>query len=403
MVRRLWVVVPLIACVVAGCGDDNPFPFPEEERQDYFISFDHPLTHADCGLVESAGGDISDTFDIVPVIEASLTPTQVSALRNGSGTGITSVEAVPSFEVSLHTEYDASWGIERIETTAAHEVGITGFGGEVAVFDTGFNYHHPDLVQNYAGGYDFVNDDGDPFDDNGHGSHVAGIIAAALDGAGLVGVAPHARIHALKVLDDRGRGTWSAVFRALDYVLAHDIPVVNISLGGDIYPGSTLEQAFDNARARGILVVASAGNGGSNDTTEEVVDYPAAFESVIAVGSVDRHDERAISSATGSEVEVVAPGVGIFSTLLDDDYAIWSGTSMAAPHVAGLAVLLVSVGVDDLNGNRRHNDEIRFLITETAIPLGVAHEYGHGLMNVPSALVGSFRLACDGAGNFFFF
>jgi subtilisin/minor extracellular protease Epr len=188
----------------------------------------------------------------------------------------------------------------------------------VAILDTGIDYEHSDLNDNYIGGYDFANNDLEPMDDNGHGTHCAGIVAAEDNEGGVVGVAPEADLYAVKVLDSVGNG--------------YMMDVISMSFGSNL--GSTsLETACDNAYSSGVLVVAAAGNDGNPSGEGDNVDYPARCDSVIAVAATDSNDNRAIWSSTGPDVELAAPGVSIYSTYLGGGYATMSGTSMACPHV----------------------------------------------------------------------
>jgi len=244
-----------------------------------------------------------------------------------------------------------------------NELGATGQGVTVAVIDTGIDYTHPDLGGclglgcRVVGGHDFVNDDADPLDDHGHGTHVAGIVAAD----GLVkGVAPDARLLAYKVLAANGFGDTSDVIAALELAVdpdgdpaTDDAPdIVNLSLGADTGPDDPMSQAADLAVEAGLVVVASAGNSGSAYRT---VEAPGNARRVLAVGAIDRKDQIATFSSRGPvpgthdiKPDLSAPGVGIRSTvptgscrLCDPSgYRALNGTSMASPHVAGAAALL---------------------------------------------------------------
>jgi len=192
---------------------------------------------------------------------------------------------------------------------------------------------------NVAGGVNFVargrkaNSDAWA-DDNGHGTHVAGIIAAADNAIGVVGVAPEAELYGVKVLNSQGSGWLSDVIAGIEWCPDNRMNVVNMSLGAS--SGSTLlEQACRNAADAGILLVAAAGNEGAP------VIYPAAYSSVIAVAATDSADRVASWSNKGPQVELSAPGVDVRSTWIGSGYATHSGTSMAAPHVAAVCALLL--------------------------------------------------------------
>ncbi|HVT43522.1 MAG TPA: S8 family serine peptidase [Thermoanaerobaculia bacterium] len=198
------------------------------------------------------------------------------------------------------------YGIDAISARAVWPV-TRGATIRVGVIDSGIDREHPDLRERYRGGRDFLQNDDDPQDDNGHGTHVAGTIAAADDLQGVVGVAPLVELYGLRVLNAAGNGNASNVIRAIDWAIANQMHIVNLSLGSD---GSSLleEEAFDRAFAAGVLAIAATGNDAGP------VGFPAAYSSVLAVGAVDRSLALASFSNTGSQVDVVAPGVQILST-----------------------------------------------------------------------------------------
>ncbi|MGB3615974.1 MAG: S8 family peptidase [Elainellaceae cyanobacterium] len=259
----------------------------------------------------------------------------------------------PIYADSSTADIDAS---EALATSTGQDV-------VVAVIDTGVDYSHPDLVSNlwtnlgeipgndldddgngYVDdyyGYDFVNSDGDPTDDNGHGTHIAGIIAADDDNAfGTVGVAPDAKIMVLKVLDEDSEGTTFNAIQAVEYAILMGTDVINASWGGGDY-SQDLSDAIAAAANVGILFVAAAGNAGTNNDIEP--QYPASYDldNVISVGASAASDPLASFSNYGpTSVDLVAPGDQIYSTLPDGSYGTLSGTSMAAPHVTGTVALL---------------------------------------------------------------
>ncbi len=274
-------------------------------------------------------------------------------------------------------EETVPWGVARIEAPTVHS-SVNGDGVRIAILDTGIDYTHPDLDANYRGGYDFVGQDADPMDDNGHGTHCAGIIAAEDDGSGIVGVAPQAEIYAVKVLDSNGGGYISDVVAGIEWAIENDVQVISMSLGGnsDSY---ALRSACEAAYDAGILIVAAAGNDGRYSGYGDTVDYPARYDSVIAVAATDQSDRRASWSSTGPDVELAAPGVGIYSTY-PGGYKTISGTSMACPHVAGVAALVMETHPE------WSNNLVRDQLTETAGPLGRSTWYGNGLVNVVEAV-----------------
>ncbi|NUQ65031.1 MAG: S8 family serine peptidase [Pirellulales bacterium] len=233
----------------------------------------------------------------------------------------------------------------------------------VAVIDTGVDYTHPDLAANMwrnpaevAGnardddgnglvddvyGADFVNGDGNPIDDHGHGTHVAGTIAAVHNnGQGVAGVNPKAKIMALKFLDASGRGSVLDAVAAFDYAVAHGARVSNNSWGGGGF-SQALADAIQRARQAGHVVVAAAGNSASNNDT--AASYPAGydFDNILSVAATDRNDRLASFSNFGlASVDIAAPGQEILSTTPGHTYSTFSGTSMATPHVTGVVSLV---------------------------------------------------------------
>ena len=185
---------------------------------------------------------------------------------------------------------------------------LSGANVKVAMVDTRVDYTHSDLAGNYAGGRDFANSDDDPMDDNGHGTHCAGIVAAMDDGTGLIQVAPKARLYALKVLNAAGSGAYSGIAAALDWCVANRIRVASMSLGGTS-ESQTLHTACDKAYAAGVLLVAAAGSSGNGKGTGDNVLYPARYDSVIAVAAIDNLDRRGAFPSTGPAVEL-AMGTG---------------------------------------------------------------------------------------------
>jgi len=236
------------------------------------------------------------------------------------------------------------WGVDRIDAEWAWGVS-RGAGVSVAVIDSGIDKNHPDLTANLAGGINFVSknwrkpaDPNDWDDAYGHGTHVAGIIAAADNEIGVVGVAPEAALYAVRVLNKTGSGYVSDVIAGIQWAVNNDMDIANMSLGSDDHVES-LQVACDAAAAAGVILVAAAGNDGAE------VDYPGAYDSVIAVAATDAGDGCPSWSSMGSAVVIAAPGVAVPSTYKDGGYATASGTSMAAPHVAGTLALLLSAGL----------------------------------------------------------
>ena len=259
------------------------------------------------------------------------------------------------------TYYSNQWGLSKIDVQAAWEKTTGTNTIIVAVIDTGVDYTHPDLsvAVDSTTGYDFINDDNDAIDDNDHGTHVAGIIAAATNnGIGIAGVAggwgavPGIKIMPIKILDAGGSAAVSYISTAVIRAANAGARVINMSLGDTQLPpvySSTEYDACKYAYDKGCVVVAASGNGydsngdGIIDTSGmEPVSYPAAYDIVIAVGATDSSDKRASFSNYGDDLDIVAPGTSIRSTIRSSDYADMSGTSMATPFVSGVVSLILS-------------------------------------------------------------
>jgi subtilisin len=344
---------------------------PRDDRQAVIISFRQHPSDGDAALLQFMGGHVKRRFNRIPAMAARLPQPVIEWLRNNPA--VASID--PDLEVHALDEYSSAWGVSRIGSRVVHDAGNKGGAVKVCIIDSGVDRTHPDLAGRYAGGYDFVNDDADPTDDNGHGTHVAGTIAAILNGAGVVGVAPEAQILAYKILDSTGSGSFSDAIAAVEACQAAGGKVTNNSYGSSGNPGTAVQQAFDLAYSAGVLHVASAGNSGSGTDT---VGYPAKFDSVIAVAATDQNNARASFSSTGPKVELSAPGVSILSTYLNGGYAYASGTSMASPHVAGLAALVFNCGLSPST-----NAAVRSRLQQTAQDLGTAGRdpsYGFGLV-----------------------
>ena len=256
---------------------------------------------------------------------------------------------------------DEQWGLEMIGAPAAWSTS-TGVGALIAVIDTGAQLDHPDLAGRFVDGHDFVGDDpiesgdedDDPSDGNGHGTHVTGIaVANRNNGEGIAGVAPGARVLPLRVLDDDGAGYADDTIKAIDMAIDRGVHVINLSLGDFVPLQSTLfedpayEAVLKRAVAEGIVVVIAAGNNTLPKCENPNVD------GIVCVGAVDSDGRRSAFSSFGSNVDLMAPGgsgpggtdMDVLSTWNDGDYFGISGTSQATPHVAGVAALLVSLGV----------------------------------------------------------
>ncbi|MDO8576364.1 MAG: S8 family serine peptidase, partial [bacterium] len=351
------------------------------------------------------------TYSITPAIAASVPESAINGLLHNPH--VTAVEMDgPVYATDAASELASTWSVGKIGAGDVHIAGNTGAGVKIGIIDSGINYNHPDLDGVYAGGYDFVESQNDlgtregdgALDVYGHGTHVAGTACAEANGFGVVGVAPNCALYSLRVLNNDGVGSWSKTIAAMNWAVANGMQVVNLSLGDSRNPGTAVKAAFDNAAAAGVVIVAAAGNAGNTMGKGGNIIYPAKYASVIAVGATDSTNKRASFSSTGSDLEIMAPGVSVLSTWNDDTsylnpqpiclgsdcwYKYGSGTSMASPHVAGVAALIIVSGSAlDANGDGKIYDEVRAKLNSTATDLGTAGkdtQYGNGLVNAVAA------------------
>ncbi|WP_338449571.1 S8 family serine peptidase [Niallia oryzisoli] len=288
----------------------------------------------------------------------------------------------PDSEVKT-TAQEMSWGYHALGLADFKQTGYTGKGVKIGILDTGVRVDHPDL--RIAGGAVFVQGAASYNDDNGHGSHVAGIIAAQDNDIGAVGVAPGAEIYAVKVLDKNGEGNQSDVVKGIEWAMDQGLDIINLSITSQ--NGSyLLEEALKKAQSQGIITVAASGNYPTALYRNLNVLYPARYPSVLAVGSVtweNNHFSRSLFSYFGQDLDFVAPGEEIYSTYNGTgalEYEYSTGTSMASPFVAGMAALYKEA-YPTLN-----SQQIKVHMEKSAEDLGAPGkdmEYGYGLVQPP--------------------
>ncbi len=385
--NRLWLklfTIASFALLLASCFPGQAFA----KDRSVIIGFHDKPGFSEELLVRGRKGKVKRKFRHIPAYAASLSDQSVEHLRKDARVKYVIDDTLywaigPVHEAGDPIEYENSWGVEHIGSWTAHDNNITGKGVRIAVLDTGIDYAHPELSMNFQGGWDFVFNDADPYDDswNSHGTHVAGIIAAAANGSGVVGVAPRAELFAIKVLSGGGFGLLSWIIEGIEWAVDNNIDIVNISIAGP--HTEALQDACDAAYEAGVLIVAAAGY-------RTDVAYPAAYDSVIAVTGTDMADQRGWFAPSGSQIELAAPGTSIQSTIVDDGYAELDGTSQAAPHVAGVAALILSAIAIDLNGDGFvDNQDVRLQLQMSALDLGDPGKddvFGFGLVDIHSAL-----------------
>ncbi|MDI6784990.1 MAG: S8 family peptidase, partial [bacterium] len=267
------------------------------------------------------------------------------------------------------------WGIGTVKAPSAWSIS-QGTAVKVAIMDTGIDLTHPDLQPNIKGGYNPIKPNKSANDDNGHGTHVAGSVAAVNNAIGVIGVAPQVNLYAVKVLNAAGKGFLSDIIEGLQWCIENKMQVVNMSFGSD-YGNTSEYEAIYAAFTSGITLVAAAGNDGYANS----VDYPAVYPEVIAVTAIDRSLKFASFSSYGPEVDITAPGVQIYSTYKGSKYATMSGTSMASPHVTGVVALRLA------QNPNQSPAEIKLALQSTARDLGLPFgQQGAGLVDAEAVV-----------------
>jgi thermitase len=304
--------------------------------------------------------------------------------------------AEPDFVVqALDTPDDPGFvnqrGMVTVGAPQAWDVTTGSRSINIAILDTGVDLDHPDLASKIVENVNFSSS-ATVDDVYGHGTHVAGIAAAMTNnGIGVAGLGYSATIMNVKVLGDNGQGYWSGVAQGIIWAADNGAEVISMSLGGSS-GSSAVESAINYAWNKGVVVVAAAGNDGTSTPG-----YPAYYTNCMAVAATDSIDRLAPWSNRGDWVDVAAPGVSVYSTLKDGSYGYKSGTSMAAPHVAGLAALVLAVAADS-NRDGRLNDEVRTRIESTCDDVGVSG-IGSGRINAYEAVAGGAAMPVPATGS----
>lgn len=326
------------------------------------------MSNGSLGVFSTSGLLTSSTDSIVQANEGEIERLCASLKAANRGTEITCEPnfVVESSRLPNDTQWAALYGMQKISAPNAWDITTGSSNVTVAVIDTGIEYTHVDLVDNIAKnlgetpgngvdddrngyiddyyGYDFINSDSNPLDDHFHGTHCAGTIGAKGDnGKGVAGVSWNVKLLPVKVLDRYGSGSIASVAAGMNYAAARGVKIMSMSLGTSSY-SQTLEDAIISAKQKGVLIVAAAGNSSSNADYYPL--YPAASsqDNVLSVAASNSSDGLAYFSNYGpTSVDLAAPGENIISTILGGQYGYASGTSMATPHVAGMAAMLLSV------------------------------------------------------------
>lgn len=358
------------------CSYGNATVSAEEyEEKRMLVVFDEELNEQEMKeTVLEAGGEMTEAYTEVDMASVDLTSAEAADLREDPSVHLVEEDIV----LKLNNQLE-DWGIESTRVPSAWDSGFTGKGIKVAVIDSGIS-PHSDL--DIAGGISTVGYTSSYNDDQGHGTHVAGIIGARNNSFGVRGVAYEAEIYAIKAFDRNGEAYLSDLIEGIDWSIANGMDIINLSSGTQTSTRSFLN-VVNKAYDSGLLIVAAAGNDGAPNGLGDTVDFPARYASVIGVGAVNSFFERASFSSTGPEVEVAAPGVEILSTYLDNQYAYMSGTSMATPYVTGQLALLKQA-YPELT-----NEQLRLVLIEHTKDLGATGRdpyFGYGFIQAASFL-----------------
>ena len=342
---------------------------PEADEGRYIVVYKEKPTAAARAAVAARGARIEREFKIVNAAAVRVANKDVvEALR--ADPNVAYVE--PDYKRYALGE-TIPWGVTAVKAPQAW-TSSTGAGIKVAVIDTGIDYNHPDLAANYAGGYDFVNKDSDPFDDNGHGTHCSGTIGAITNnGLGVASVAYNVDLYALKVLNAEGSGYSTDILAAVDWAVDNGMDIASMSLGGGSY-SATENTAYTNAVNSGLFVICATGNDGAT-----TISYPAGYAATFAVGAVDSTLTVADFSNRGTGIDVVAPGVNVLST-------VPRGTGTVANVTYGTSTLAADAMEFSPTGN----------ITGKAIYCGI----GDSAAAFPPTVVGNIALIQRGTVSF---
>jgi subtilisin family serine protease len=368
---------PVAGAPTSPAADALSAPNNADGTKAVLVVFKQNPGQMEAAAVSNVAGRVKQRFSLIPALSADLKPEAITKLQADPTVACVEPDAIAHASADI-----VEWDVKAVNAPQVWATkALTGVAVKVAVIDTGMDYTHPDLKPNYKGGYNFYSGNTSPMDDNGHGTHVSGTVAAAINGSGIEGVAPHAALYALKVLGADGSGSYSNIIAALEWCVTNHMQVASMSFGSPTN-SSALQSACNAAVAAGVTLVAAAGNSGNAAGTGNNVDYPALFSSVIAVSAVDQENKRPWWSSTGPKVEIAAPGVNITSDKLGGGLVVMNGTSMATPHVSGVCALIIASGVKSPAAVRQRLDS-------TCTDLGVAGRdplFGYGLVNALKAV-----------------
>ena len=298
-----------------------------------------------------------------------------------------SIRRLQVLSILTNTREIIDWGLQSLGISELWRQ-TEGEGIKIAILDSGIDDRHPDLAGAVVDGKDFTNSSFGVYDRLGHGTHVAGIVAARSNHIGVIGVAPKSELFIAKVINEDGKGNSEIVAEAVEWAVEKRVDVISLSLGSQ-NPNDRLHEAICVAVSKNIIIIAAAGNCGSYYWS--TINYPACYKEVISVGSINRERQRSAYSAGGEELDIMAPGEEVYSCYPMGMYAKLSGTSMATPFVSGVVALCLAK-------HHQHKGEtpctnyvqMREHLRDHAIDLGKIGPdplHGYGLID-PRSLIG---------------
>lgn len=372
--KKFVAIICMISLLISlqSCeGTDRKVQGSKIRKGDYLIGFTHQSSMKK--LLKKHEVEPIKTYKNFPIALASLTESQYKTLK--SEQKVFSIEEDGELKSSDTFTSRQSKVFNHLTITADVQSGYTGKGVKIAILDSGVDTSHEAL--NIKEEISLVDRDDTPYS-TGHGTHVAGIIGALPNEKGIRGVAPGAELYSVKVLNKRDVGKNSLLLSAIDWCLVNKMDIIHTSISSPT-ESKIVNEAVKAAYDQGILLIASAGNQGMY--LKESISFPGAYDSVIAVGSIDENGKRSMFSGVGESLELMAPGEGIISTEPDNEYGERDGTSMAAPFITGISALLLEKNPD------LTNKDVRKILNESAVSAEEPFLYGNGIVNAKKALL----------------
>jgi len=366
--RNLLIILLISVCIWAFGPQDSEGAYAQQESP-RVIAATPPVTSLTIEDPSSEPTTDTNTLDLPSVSDEPA----------GEEVNIIKTEPVlqPTARVITEPQADKQWALNEIDMNGLWQMSTGSSQIRVAVLDTGIDDSHPDLSGQVVAETNIATS-GKPNDSHGHGTHIAGIIAAKDNNEGIIGIAPDCALLNVKVADDMGRCQASDLAEGIIWAADNGADVINVSI--EIHePYSKLEKAINYAWEKGSLVVAAAGNGGGDSPV-----YPASYENCLAVSAIDSDQDLTTLSNHGDWVDLAAPGSEIYSTLPEKSYGYKSGTSFACAHISGIAALLFDL-VNDTNDNGRTNDEVADILKSSCQDINLSG-IGSGLINATVTL-----------------